>query len=401
LKELLVIKCFRPDRLLSGFGRYINALLQVDLSNLGQLDFNQFIQRNDKAPILFYALPGNDPSYKIESEQHSMLSIALGSHESEKEADALLKTAISKNQWLLLKNMHLAKEFSMTLESKLPHMNFQKGFRLLMTMEIKPEHPSALVQSCAAVMVENPPGIKSKLLKHLALCASVERQGPIEQNKLLFLLSWLHAVIVERVRYVPVGWSKAYEFGDLEFELALEMTLEWINKVAQQKSHLDPMLMPWHAMVCMLKDTIYGGKIDNPYDQQILDTLVDGIFNARAFESRYALVRSASSDETAVTVPEGYTFDAYLAWAHALPDLQPPSWIGLPDDIEKVIMEQKGNRILSQINLFSEHILLPTAGLTEVSESEDAIVQTIQNWMEELPEVTQLYFELYFTMILI
>lgn len=43
------------------------------------------------------------------------------------------------------------------------------------------------------------------------------QKGPKERSRLVFLLCWIHCVIIERLRYTPTGWSKKYEFseGDL------------------------------------------------------------------------------------------------------------------------------------------------------------------------------------------
>lgn len=37
---------------------------------------------------------------------------------------------------------------------------------------------------------------------------------PVERSRLYFLLAWFHAVIQERLRYIPVGWTKIFEFND-------------------------------------------------------------------------------------------------------------------------------------------------------------------------------------------
>lgn len=39
----------------------------------------------------------------------------------------------------------------------------------------------------------------------------------------------------------------------------------------------------------MLTENIYGGKIDNEYDRKILDSLVEYLFNLKAFDSNYPM----------------------------------------------------------------------------------------------------------------
>lgn len=33
---------------------------------------------------------------------------------------------------------------------------------------------------------------------------------PVERSRLYFLLAWFHAVIQERLRYIPMGWTKVF-----------------------------------------------------------------------------------------------------------------------------------------------------------------------------------------------
>ena len=68
--------------------------------------------------------------------------------------------------------------------------------------------------------------MKNNLMRTFSYVApSAEQQAANpSMTQLLFVLSWFHALIQERRKYVPQGWSKHYEFslGDLK---AGEMTL--------------------------------------------------------------------------------------------------------------------------------------------------------------------------------
>jgi len=82
-------------------------------------------------------------------------------------------------------------------------------------------------------------------------------------TQLLFVLSWFHALIQERRKYIPQGWSKYYEFslGDLK---AGELILADVQ--AETKGG-NP---PWQKIFGILENAIYGGRIDNPYDLRVL-----------------------------------------------------------------------------------------------------------------------------------
>ena len=44
-----------------------------------------------------------------------------------------------------------------------------------------------------------------------------------------FLVAWAHAVIIERLRYIPIGWSKTYEFNEADLIFSFDLIDELIN----------------------------------------------------------------------------------------------------------------------------------------------------------------------------
>lgn len=48
-----------------------------------------------------------------------------------------------------------------------------------------------------------------------------------------FLLAWFHAVIQERLRYAPLGWSKKYEFGESDLRSACDTIDTWLDDTAK------------------------------------------------------------------------------------------------------------------------------------------------------------------------
>ena len=63
------------------------------------------------------------------------------------------------------------------------------------------------------------------------LCCSP--QAPSERARLYFLMAWFHAIVQERLRYVPLGWSKRYEFSESDLRVACDTLDTWLDAVAQ------------------------------------------------------------------------------------------------------------------------------------------------------------------------
>lgn len=64
-------------------------------------------------------------------------------------------------------------------------------------------------------------------------------QAPNERARLYFLLAWFHAVIQERLRYAPLGWSKKYEFGESDLRSACDTVDTWLDDTAKVADLLD------------------------------------------------------------------------------------------------------------------------------------------------------------------
>lgn len=58
----------------------------------------------------------------------------------------------------------------------------------------------------------------------------------------------------------------------------------------QGRTNLPPEKVPWDALVKLLSQSIYGGKIDNDFDQRLLLSFLSKLFTPRSFETDFALV---------------------------------------------------------------------------------------------------------------
>ncbi len=97
-------------------------------------------------------------------------------------------------------------------------------------MELQPV-PASLVRSCYKVVFEPPSGVKQALQRSYQSVLEPARtdRAPALRARVHFLAVWLHAVIVERMRYNPIGWSKAYEFNEADLRCCLALIDELLD----------------------------------------------------------------------------------------------------------------------------------------------------------------------------
>ena len=155
-----------------------------------------------------------------------------------------------------------------------------------MTTEVNPKVPVNLLRASRVFVYEPPPGIKANLLRTFStISVSRMSQAPAERARMYFLLAWFHAIVQERVRYAPLGWSKSYEFNESDLRVGFDMLDIWIASVSQNRANIPPEKLPWDAFRTLLGQSIYGGHIDNEFDQKLLQSFIDRLFTKHSFDA--------------------------------------------------------------------------------------------------------------------
>lgn len=49
--------------------------------------------------------------------------------------------------------------------------------------------------------------------------------------------------------------------------------------------------VPWEALRALLGQSIYGGRVDSPFDQQLLESFVCSLFQPQSFDLNFPLCR--------------------------------------------------------------------------------------------------------------
>ena len=73
----------------------------------------------------------------------------------------------------------------------------------------------------------------------------------------------------------------------------------------QGRSNLPPEKVPWDALKSLLSMSIYGGRIDNDFDQRLLDSFIDKLFTPATFSSDYVLVPQGNGVVSSINIPDG------------------------------------------------------------------------------------------------
>ncbi|SPO29649.1 cytoplasmic dynein heavy chain 2 [Ustilago trichophora] len=353
VRRMLVVKCLRPDRIVQAMAAFTSRIFGQDVLGDPGYDLGKIVAEEVDAstPIALCSVPGYDASYRVDHLVKLVSArctpVAMGSQEGFALADHAITSAARTGNWVLLKNVHLAPSWLSQLEKKMHGLNPNRNFRLFLTCETSPSIPVNFLRASRILMNEPPPGIRASMLDSLKSIAPTRLQrGPAETPRLYFLLAFFHATLTERLRYTPLGWSKPFEFNDSDAEAALDIIEGWVSQIAKGRANVDPQQLPWDAIRSLLKQSVYGGKIDNAPDQTLLDSFVDELFCAAAYDVDFQLVKD---DKDPLVAPEGTKMNTFISWVQALPEQQPPQWLALPPSAEKVIAAAQGTALLNKL----------------------------------------------------
>jgi len=108
-------------------------------------------------------------------------------------------------------------------------------------------------------------------------------------------------------------------------------------------------------MIRYLVTETYGGKIDDAEDFQRLTQLVHGFLTPSAYDIGHKLVDAggAGSDEkgdiNTLVVPSGTTLPDFMTWIQKLPEREPPTYLGLPSNAEKLLLVGLGRSLIKNV----------------------------------------------------
>ena len=100
----------------------------------------------------------------------------------------------------------------------------------------------------------------------------------------------------------------------------------------------------------------YGGKIDDEGDFARLTHLVNTFLTPSAYDIGHKLVDGAGGgdDDGSLIVPSGTTLKDFTDWIKKLPEREPPTYLGLPANAEKLLLVGQGLSMIQNLGKITE-----------------------------------------------
>jgi len=339
VENLLLIHSIRPDYFVRAISSYCSE--EVDFpTSTNVTDAYRQARENSNRPILFISLENGDPSSEIEDFASS--TVGLDSYTvivmAKDQLDisiALLRECSKKGNWLCLTNLHLVVEWLPTLARewrKIKEGNVHEDFQLWLVAEHRDGFSKELLECSEKVVYESPQGLRQNMLLLYSNWESSDVWSRVDlQNTnirmLHFALAWTHCLLQERSWYnqkLNGSHNIQYGRGDLK---AAELL------ICSQSDEYD-------SLRHLMKDIVYGGKVDDPVALRLISTYIDLIFSRDTVEGKKELM-------CGIRIPASPEFTSHINTISKIPiDFEYP---GLPPNAKYSLEKSKGDQLIKKL----------------------------------------------------
>ncbi|KAL3312843.1 Dynein heavy chain 2, axonemal [Cichlidogyrus casuarinus] len=280
----------------------------------------------NRTPLIFVLSPGVDPTSGLlqladsceMSEKFNALSLGQGQAPI---ANRLIAEGMKLGNWVFLANCHLSLSWMPELDKWVEKLSLEqphKSFRLWLSSSPTPHFPISILQASIKMTTEPPKGIKANMtrLYHLikddqfSLCSKPEKY-----KKLLFSLCFFHSILLERRKFLMLGWNVAYEFNDSDFEISEHLLTTYLSLYEDTA---------WEALKYLIADISYGGHVTDDWDRRLLNAYMADNMKEEILKEPFHKLSSLPY----YYIPRDGSLSAYREFVGMLPAMDSPEAFG-------------------------------------------------------------------------
>ncbi|XP_071375886.1 dynein axonemal heavy chain 2, partial [Centroberyx affinis] len=281
LQKMLIVRSLRQDRVSSCVTSFIINHLGARFVEPPVLDMKAVVEDSTtRTPLIFVLSPGVDPTGALmQLAEASGMSkcfhaLSLGQGQAP-NAKRLIEEGVKNGHWVFLANCHLSLSWMPELDKLVEQLQVQEchpNFRLWLSSSPHPDFPIAILQAGIKMTTEPPKGVKAnmKRLYQLVTESQFSRcSRPVFYRKLLFSLCFFHSILLERKKFLQLGWNIIYGFNDSDFEVSESLLSLYLDESEE---------IPWDALKYLIAGVNYGGHITDDWDRRLLTTYINDYF---------------------------------------------------------------------------------------------------------------------------
>uniref|UniRef100_A0A3Q4GFQ3 Dynein heavy chain region D6 P-loop domain-containing protein n=1 Tax=Neolamprologus brichardi TaxID=32507 RepID=A0A3Q4GFQ3_NEOBR len=281
-QKMLIVRSLRPDRVSFCITTFIIKHLGSRFVEPPVLDMKSVVEESTSCtPLIFVLSPGVDPTGALlqlaeaSGMSNHFQALSLGQGQSP-IAKSMIEEGIKNGHWVFLANCHLSLSWMPELDKLIKQLQLQKphpDFRLWLSSSPHPDFPITILQA-GIKMTTEPPKVHTHRHSFVSLqsyniyilvCVSFT----CHYIHLLFSLCFFHSILLERKKFLQMGWNIVYGFNDSDFEVSEKLLSLYLNDYEE---------IPWDALKYLIAGVSYGGHVTDDWDRRLLTTYINDYF---------------------------------------------------------------------------------------------------------------------------
>ncbi|XP_011498925.1 PREDICTED: dynein heavy chain 7, axonemal-like [Ceratosolen solmsi marchali] len=361
-QKLMLIRILRPDKIIVKITEFVESVMGQNNGSFVSCNISRpYGESNCLTPIILM-LPSYSSPFAIVNKFAKVLgysaklhSLSMGPSQGQK-AEILIEIARQKGEWVFLHNCHLELPWMMKLEKVFEEFdvsNTSLDFRLWISTYSHKEFPLSILQNSIKVAFDSPCEIKqtltwaykSELVKDKEFfegCPGKDRAF----SKLLYGFCLFHAVIRERKHFASQSWNFDYDFDESDLQISIIQLKNWINQYDK---------VPFKALIYLLGECYYGGKIIDTQDKIYVDNLIVDYCN-------YKIISDVNYDFDTVDAyraPKRIEYKEHLKHIrNSIPNHTSPQDFSLDKNADLIRNSNKANDFVNSLSYLNETIVV-------------------------------------------
>lgn len=387
LQRMVIVRSLRPDRVAFCATSFITNNLGAKFVDPPVLDMNQvFEDSRPKTALIFVLSPGVDPTSALLelADQHGMANrisaLSLGQGQAP-IATRMIKEGVMEGKWVFLANCHLCLSWMPKLDKLIEQLqstdNTHKDFRLWLSSSPTPAFPISILQSGIKMTTEPPKGIRANMKRLYQKITETQFEKCLETTKykkLLFALCYFHSILLERKKFLQLGWNIVYGFNDSDFEVSENLLAIYLDAYRETT--------PWEALKYLIADVNYGGHVTDDWDRRLLLTYIKSLFVDEAVNTNFFKLCSRQQ----YYIPKEGPLNSFKEFVENFPTIDHPEAFGQHPNAD-IASQISDTRVLFDTLLSLQPKTASNAGASR----EDQVLELAADILKKVPEVIDYY----------
>ncbi|XP_060896803.1 dynein axonemal heavy chain 2-like [Labrus mixtus] len=383
LQKMLIVRSLRQDRVSVCVTSFIVNNLGSRFVEPPVLDMKAVVEESTcRTPLIFVLSSGVDPTGALlqlaeaSGMSNHFHALSLGQGQAP-IAKSMIEEGVKTGHWVFLANCHLSLSWMPELDKLVEQLQVEKpnkNFRLWLSSSPHPEFPITILQAGIKMTTEPPKGIKANMKRLYQLVTEDQFNRcsrPVLYRKLLFSLCFFHSILLERKKFLQLGWNIVYGFNDSDFEVSENLLSLYLDEYEE---------IPWDALKYLIAGVNYGGHVTDDWDRRLLTTYIKGYFCDSAVDQPFFKLSSLTS----YYIPRDGPQSSYKEHISMLPSTEHPEVFGQHSNADIASQIAESRTLFDTLLSLQPQVTSPTAAGAGPSR-EDKVLELLSDVQGKIP----------------